>query len=181
MANLPSLEDTTDLILGKEFLTWLWFRSESHNTFTGPDGKLFSVHMEQRVVVQGGDGDMRETASVSGPYSELREARLGLSTGKQVTRALLRLEQDPEQWQLNLKAEDFSFNSLKTPKVDKSGEGEDDIEAIFLEKIYLIEHALGFIDTLFKEFLKLRLGPKWAEEVSELKTWLKITGTPRPA
>ncbi len=177
MADSPYLGQSTDLILGQEFLTWLWFRSESQNTFKLPDGKLFAIHMEQRIVVQGGEGEALETASVSGAYSELREARLGLSTGKKVTRALLRIEQDPEMWQLTLKAADFSLNSLKTPKIEKSGDGEDDPDALFFEKIYLIEHALDFLDTLYAEFLKLRLSASsWKEETAALRVWLQKTG-----
>ncbi|MDR2669694.1 MAG: hypothetical protein LBC14_07070, partial [Desulfovibrio sp.] len=92
MNDTPYLGRTADLLLGQEFLTWLWFRSATGKIFNDVKGRPFTISVEQRVVVQGGDGDHLETASVSGVESELREARLGLVTGKKVSRALLRLE-----------------------------------------------------------------------------------------
>ncbi|MDR2891830.1 MAG: hypothetical protein LBV80_01920 [Deltaproteobacteria bacterium] len=172
MSNVEYLGQSVDMLLGQEFLTWLWYRSETANKFkAGPDEE-FSVFMEQRIVVQGGEGELIETASVSGAMSELREARLGLTTGKKVTRALIRLEQEPETWQLTLKAEDFSIGSLKTPKVEGGAEKDDDPDAIFFEKVYLLEKGLSFIDALYKEFLRLRLGSNWIEEVRDVQAWL---------
>jgi len=118
MTDTPYLGQSTDLILGQEFLTWLWFRSATGSIFNDGKGRPFNVSMEQRIVVQGGEGDHVETASVSGVDSELREARMGLTTGKKVTRAQIRLERDPEEWQVTLKAADFALGSLKTPKVE---------------------------------------------------------------
>ena len=157
MSDTPYLGQTTDIILGQEFLTWLWYQSDTApGSFIDSKGMPFSISMEQRIVVQGGDGDSLETASVSGSPSPLREARFGLATGKKVTRALLRLEKDDLAWQLSLKAEDFSCNSLKTPKVEKDAE-DDDPDAMILEKIYLMESCLNLLDSLYIQFLKLRL------------------------
>ena len=81
--NEPYLGQTTDMVLGQEFLTWLWFRSETQPMgFKDKEGVPFSMNLEQRIVVQGGEGDSLETASVSGSLSQLREVRLGLRTGK---------------------------------------------------------------------------------------------------
>ena len=72
--NEPYLGQTTDMVLGQEFLTWLWFRSETQPMgFKDKEGVPFSMNLEQRIVVQGGEGDSLETASVSGSlYSPLR-------------------------------------------------------------------------------------------------------------
>ncbi len=169
MSDTPYLGQTTDLILGQEFLTWLWYKSAVGGIFNDPTGRPFTVSMEQRIVVQGGEGDHVETASVSGPDSELREARMGLTTGKKVTRALLRLERDPEEWRVTLKAADFSLGSLKTPKIEKSD--DDDPDALFLEKIHLIESCLELLDTLYKVFLGIRLSSAWKDETARIKDW----------
>ena len=87
MSDTPCL-DSTDNILGQEFLTWLWYQSDvAPGAFVDKEGQPFSVSMEQRIVVQGGEGDAKETATVAGTLSPLREARFGLGTGKKVTRA----------------------------------------------------------------------------------------------
>jgi len=169
--------ENTDVILGREFLTWLWYRSETANGMfrmsraSGHEGEAFHVSMEQRVVVRGGEGDHQETASVSGSLSPLREARLGLQTGKLVVRALIRLEKDGMEWQLNLKAEDFSLGSLRSPSLPKEEDG-DDPDARFLEKMYLLELALDMLDDMYRQFLELRLSANWNQETAEVATWM---------
>ncbi len=171
--------DNIDVLLGQEFLTWLWYRGEfadglfRMSTESGHEGDAFHVRLEQRLVVRGGEGDYQETASVSGSFSPLREARLGLSTGKQVVRALVRFSKDELDWQLTLKAEDFCLNSMRTPPVAKPEEG-DDPDAIFLEKIYLIESCLDLIDDVYLQFLKIRLSEQaWDEEVKAVAAWIQ--------
>lgn len=167
-SNVPQ---SLDLMIGQEFLTWLWFRSETDNVFKAGEDS-FHVFMEQRIVVQGGEGELIETASVSGAMSELREARLGLTTGKKVTRALLRMEQDPEMWQVGIKAEDFSMSGFKTPKIEADAEKDDDPDAAFFEKMYLLEKGLGFFDAIFQVFIRLRLGSSWKEEIRNIQEWM---------
>lgn len=173
MSDTPYLGQTTDIILGQEFLTWLWYQSDTApGSFSDKNGLPFHVSMEQRIVVQGGEGDNLETASVSGSLSPLREARFGLATGKQVTRALIRLEKDDLAWQLTLKAADFSLNSLKTPKVEKESADEDQ-DAQLLEKLYLTELCVGLMDALFTRFLHVRLSAaQWNKEIQDVHNWM---------
>jgi hypothetical protein len=172
MTDAPYLGQTADLVLGQEFLTWLWFRSATGCIFNDKSGRPFSVSLEQRIVVQGGEGDHVETASVSGIDSELREARLGLVTGKKVTRALLRLERGPEEWRVTLKASDFSLSGLKTPKVERDSQN-DDPDGALLEKLYLIDACLELTDATFAAFLATRLdAPAWREEVARMRAWM---------
>ena len=106
--NEPYLGQTTDMVLGQEFLTWLWFCSETQPMgFKDKEGVPFSMNLEQRIVVQGGEGDSLETASVSGSLSQLREVRLGLRTGKKVTRALVRFEREELAWQTTIRRKIF--------------------------------------------------------------------------
>ena len=170
--NDPYLGQTTEVVLGQEFLTWLWFRSETAPLgFVDKNGQPFTVSMEQRIVVQGGEGEALETASVSGPLSPLREVRLGLVTGKKVTRALVRFERDGMGWQVTLKAEDFALGSLRTPKVER--EEDDDPDAIFLEKMYLIEQCLDLFDVAYDLFLRVRLNTAdWNQEVRTMGEWM---------
>lgn len=173
MSSMPYLGESTDIVLGQEFLTWLWFRSDTAPLFSAPDGGPdFTVSMEQRIVVQGGEGEAKETASVSGVMSDLREARLGLTTGKQVSRALVLFSRDPEEWRVTLKAADFSLGSLKTPSVEKGDSQDDDPDALFYEKIHLTETCLTFFDAIYAEFLGLRLSRAWEEETKKIREWM---------
>ena len=160
-------------ILGGEFLTWLWYQSDvAPGAFTDDQGAPFAVSMEQRIVVQGGEGDAKETASVTGTLSPLREARFGLGTGKKVSRALVRMEKDDMAFQVSLRAEDFSLGSLKTPKLEKSGD-DDDPDALLLEKFYLIEVFLGLLESLYASFLRLRLSSDWSKTVQKISAWIR--------
>ncbi len=164
----------SDIILGQDFLTWLWYKSETagNDAFQTKEGRHFMVHMEQRICVQGGEGESLDTATVSGPMSELREARLGLATGKKVTRALLRFERESETWLLTLKAEDFAFSGMKTPTVEKN-DAKDDPDALFLEKMYLLEACLEMLDILYQRFLEIRLSPEWEREILNVRGWIR--------
>lgn len=167
-----SRTESADIILGQEFLTWLWYRSDTvSGEFTDKNGAPFAVSMEQRIVVQLGEGDAKETASVTGSFSPLKEARFGLGTGKKVSRAQIRLEKDELAFQLTLKAEDFSLGSVKTPKVDKIAQ-DDDPDALLLEKFYLLEICVDLLDSLYERFLRLRLSPDWQNEVAHIGRWL---------
>ena len=171
--NTEYLGQDTDFILGQDFLTWLWYKSETtQGSFETQKGEFFSVVMEQRISVQGGQGDSLETATVSGAMSELREARMGLNNGKKVSRALLRLERDTDNWQVSLKAENFSLNALKLPKLDKP-EADEDPDAALLERLYLIDTCLELLDELYKMFLNLRLTSEWDDEVKKVREWME--------
>ena len=159
-------------VLGEEFLTWLWFQSDvAPGAFVDKEGHPFSVSMEQRIVVQGGQGDAKDTATVAGTLSPLTEARFGLGKGKKVTRATIRLEKNDLAFQFTLKAGDFTLGSLKTPKVEKPEEG-DDPDAMLLERFYLIEVCLGLLENLYATILRLRLSADWSETVQEITAWI---------
>lgn len=166
--------ETVGLALGQEFLTWLWFASETTSgLFRTKEGEAFSVTVEQKVSVQGGEGEAKETAVCSGPMAELREARLGLRTGKKVNKAKVRVEKDEVSWQVLLDAANFTLQGLKTPKVEMKLEEGEDPDSRILEKIYLLEKCTDFLDTVFTRFLALRFGPQWPEEAAHLRKWLE--------
>lgn len=168
-----SLTERESALLGQEFLTWLWYASEARGgLFKTPDGAHFTCFMEQRVAVQGGEGDSRETAVVTGAHARLSEAKAGIRRGKKVNKALLKFDQDGESWTVQIKAEDFALGSLKPPKTEKAGEDEDP-DGAFLEKMYLYEKCLAFFDTIYREFLSVRLSAtRWPEELKAFGVWL---------
>lgn len=163
---------STDGMLGQDFLTWLWFRSEQGRPFFTHKEVPFELSMEQRIVVRGGKGDAQETASVTGLLSSLREAKLGLLTGKKVVQALARIEKDGMAWQSLIKAEDFSIGSLRSPSVERDPDS-DDMDALFLEKAYLVDLYLDMLDDLYRQFLHVRLDlARWSKEEAAVGEWI---------
>lgn len=169
-----ALAERENSILGQDFLTWLWHATEARGgVFKDRDGREFHLRMEERLSVQGGDGEGLESASVKSPSGELTEARTGLRTGKKVNRAQLRFDRDPEAWQLTLKDSDFSLSGLKTPKIETKDREDDDPDARVLEKLFLVEQCLELLDGVYREFLAVRLNPgKWAEETRAVAVWI---------
>jgi len=166
--------ETVSLALGQEFLTWLWFAGETSNgLFRTREGEVFFVMVEQKVSVQGGEGEAKETAVCSGPMAELREARMGLRNGKKVNKAKVRVEKDEVSWQVLLDASNFTLQGLKTPKVEMKLEEGEDPDSRILEKIYLLEKCTDYLDVVFARFLALRFSPQWPEETARLRRWLE--------
>ncbi|WP_027180408.1 hypothetical protein [Maridesulfovibrio bastinii] len=172
--DLLLLAERENTLIGQDFLTWLWFKSEIVNgMFETADGEKFMLYLEHRISVQGGDGENVDTATVSAASGNMSEALQGLKTGKKVTRAQIKMEIDENLWQTQVKAEDFTFSGLKTPKVEMKTEEGDDPDGKFLEKIYLIEKCIALFDAVFLEFIKLRISPEWKDEVSKFRSWLR--------
>ena len=160
--------------IGQDFMTWLWFLCESRNGhIRDSQDQEFIMSLEQKITVQGGEGESRDINVSSGQLSELKEARMGLKSGKKVNQAKLKIEQDSEAWEMQLRAENFDFTGLKTPKVEMKVEEGEDPDSRFLEKMFLIEKVLGFVDDLFQQFLRKRFSDKWSEELAEMKKWIE--------
>ncbi len=167
--SIPS-EELINTILGQDFLTWIWFCSENNSiSFYDRDRQCFSVCMEQKVVVQGGEGESLEIASVSGTYSSLKEARFGLQVGKKVIHALIFFEKMELSWKVFLKAEKFSLSGVTTPKIMVEN---DESDTSFLEKMYLIETGLSCLDSCYRLFLEKRLSSDWLVELQYMAQWI---------
>ena len=162
-----------DSVLGQDFLTWLWFRSEKNGwLFPIKDASEVNVYLEQKLSVRGGTGNNVEKAVVSGPHAEFTEAKLGLKNGKLVDKTLVRFERDGATWTVLLNSDDFSLSGLKTPKIKTRPEEGDDPDAPFLEKMLLLEQCMGFIDELYRQFLAIRLSTDWTKELRTFRGWL---------
>ena len=160
--------------IAQDFLTWLWFKSEKNNgQFESPEGEVFGLTMGDKIVVQGGDGEFKESAMSSGKNSMFQEAKHGLRTGKKVYSAKIIIEYNGDEWSFFIKSEDFSITSFKTPKIAKKIQQDEDPDGLFFEKVYLVEKALDLFDSVFMEFLKIKFDPAWEEELEELRTWIK--------
>ncbi len=168
-----SLVERENTLLGQDFLTWLWYKTDSDNVlFQLPDNRTFSLHMEQKLSVQGGEGETKATATVTSPAGELSEAKTGLSTGKKVHKAQLQFSMDQDDWLVTVSAADFGLSGLKTPKVSTKDDEGDDPDAKFLEKFFLVERCLEMIDIVYTQFLRLRMSRDWAEEAARIKLWI---------
>jgi hypothetical protein len=177
-AALPALPPGDDpLTIGREFLTWLWFKSEERNgTVPIPDAGECEVTFLRRLVLESGDGEYAETVVCQGLHADLKEGKEALRQGKKITAARLRIAHDKTEWEFTFKADRFHFQSMKLPMLPESDGDEVDREGQLLERIYLIEKAAGMMDLLFGSFLNIRHSGDWGTEQTRMQKWLTQAG-----
>ncbi len=172
----PGREETSDApALGREFLTWLWFKSEERGgAVMIPDVGDVEVVVSRRLALESGDGEYSETVVCQGLHADLKEGKAALREGKKVKEARLQLSLKTDQWEFTLKGDPFQFQSLKLPSgLALSEEGEEK-EGRLLERISLVENAVQTMDQLFAFFLRRRVSGEWAaEEIPRIKKWMQ--------
>jgi recombination associated protein RdgC len=158
---------------GREFLTWLWFKSEERNgIITVPDMGENEVIFLQRLVLASGDGEYSETVVCQGLHADMQEGKEALRRGKKIKEARLKVVKDETKWEFTFKADMFQFQSLKLPAIMELEE-EMDREGRNLERIYLVERIIDTMDRLFTAFLQIRNSSQWKEdELPRMGKWV---------
>jgi hypothetical protein len=161
--------------LGNEFLTWLWFVIENDmETLSQCDPDFVDLDVGNRMVLENRLANGKETLTIKGDAAGLEEAVLALNKGALITDLQLLYKSGPLQWSFSIKGESLSFSGMKLPE---SGpiESSDDVEGVILEKIYLYDKPLEFLDNLYQTFIKLRLSDAWPNTITPaLKKWLRM-------
>ncbi len=164
--------------IGREFLTWLWYRTELRGGVVDVPGEGdLAVSFERFIVLDTGEGTARESVTCQGPSAELLEAKTGLRTGKKVARARIRMGRDDDQWVFTIDGKTLDITSLKIKRGISSNDDEADddlaLEARAIEKAHMLFRACESLDLLFKAFMEIRLDPDaWQEESGNLEKWL---------
>ena len=159
--------------LGNEFLTWLWFVIEQDPSILKKlDPELTSFEIGNRIVLEKRHKKAVERITIKGEDADLDEAMLALKKGALVTEFNLIFRSVQQKWQFTLKGESLNLSSLKTPQTAPP-ESQDDLEATVLEKIFLYDKILQFLEKLYKYFIKLRISNNWqGREMALIKKWI---------
>ena len=187
-ANQATTEALLDLIkanqwLGWDFLLWLLHRTmaESGEYRVGRSGPLtagepFVAYLNDRLVLQSVTEAGTQKITVAGAQDHFREVLAALQLGKRITEATIYLEKEENCWKLTLKGELFHFASLKAPPVqiekDATVDAFAEREAVFFERMHLLESGLQLFDSLFATFLSERLGEGWPTTEARIASWL---------
>jgi recombination associated protein RdgC len=168
--------ESTDAVslIGREFLTWLWFKSEERNgRIKISDTEEVELHFLKRIALEAGEGEYSQGVVCHGIHAELKEGKEAIRQGKKVKEAGIKLIHNQNEWEFTLKADSFHFQSLKLPIQDWQ-ETPEDPSGSLLERIYLIESALKTIDNIYESFLQIRYSPQWeGKETKLLAKWLE--------
>ena len=158
--------------LGRDFLTWLWFKSETNNGwFDLEELGMAEVWFNGRVTLQPESDQEPETITCIGENSRLSEARFALTKNKKVTQALVKLIMGDHEWTFTLDSMWMNFKSLKSPKIllDK----DDDPDGLFYERVFLMDQPIRAVDRIFLSFIRLRTSTDWdTMELPALISWI---------
>jgi hypothetical protein len=159
--------------LGHQYLTWLWHIIDTgmYRDFFDTKEKII-LTVGNRIVLENRRFKDIETVTISGDLADLTEGKVALKKGALVSEMNIKIEKDGQPWALTLKGESLSFVNLKTPVVGQSQIPED-LDGAVLEKIYLFETAIQIMDTVYRSFIKQRLGNDWEGKITgRIKKWI---------
>lgn len=150
----------TRRFLGREFLTFLWFQSLVFEKFdVGTLGQV-TLHFDKTMTLETSRDDVggfKEKSTLLSPEpTYAREAVEALRQGKLLTRCKLTMTRGEQTFTFGLDADTLGISSAKLPPI-VADVGED---AIY-ERIGLLEDLEASVETIFYQFLELRLSPSW--------------------
>ncbi len=119
--------------LGRDFLTWLWFRCEAEGgefDLGGRDGGgQTAVMIEDALALVSVDEEGSVMTLRKGSPTARPEAANALAAGMTLKKARVFVARGPREWQFTLDGETLDLGGLKTPEIDDKeetpgGEGE---------------------------------------------------------
>jgi hypothetical protein len=169
--------------LGWEFLQWLMFRSSEGSSeykvaAPGPaeKGELFIAFVHDRFVLMEEHEEGKRRSAISGPQKDFSETRKAIQSGKNITEATIYFERDMFKWKLSLKGDIFAFASFSCPPVkiekDSTVDAAMERDAVFFERMALLETGVQLFESLFSSFLSDRLFGPWPKITKAFGEWL---------
>jgi len=156
--------------LGPEFLSWLWYRTETKGpefSVSGIEGAI-EIWFDDRLIVGSTLVNAQENHFKGGHPTTSLEARSALRLGKLATEARIRIVHGSREWSFVLKGADLSLNGVKIPSVLS----KDDEERLY-ERLYLLEELDRMVFGIFGQFLKLRGSEDWVQnELPAIRRWV---------
>lgn len=174
--------------VGREFLLWLWFESELFDaTLSTREHGPFGLWLERRLVLSEGKESTRITAPTPGLGREAKEALL---RGQLPESAGIRIAWRDDETSLIFKAETLGVSGLKLQTILGGKEEEpnqlleemlgnkgkkpkprkeaDDTHEVFYERMQMTAEFEELLETLYRDFLALRLSESWKTVVTPL-------------
>jgi hypothetical protein len=154
--------------LGREFLTWLWFKSETqnHKIQTKHYGE-FQLFIDNKIVLSSASGSVRENSLKGGSPAYAQEASAALSSGKMLQEAKFVLQNHELHWGFSISADDLALKSIRLPVVAQENTMEH-----FTQRIAYTRMLNDIIEELYKEYMNLRLTNLFEKEAENIQQWL---------
>ena len=157
----------SDITVGREFLTWLWYCSEKRG------GLMRSAeHGEFAYMVEGpldfvmeGRG-AHETIMKKGQPMLAVETKAALQSGKTLKSAKITFCRGEEVWNFTLDADTFTFKGMKLPQTENF-----DQVGKFQERMIFLEIFRSVFFELFSSYIEERTS-NWDLVANEIKHWV---------
>ncbi len=155
--------------LGQDFLTWLWFYSETAGGTLDTDVGTFAAAVEGPLmfVMEGAGAHVALLRKGSPELSA--EAKTALVSGKKLARAHLTLASGDTAWTCTLDATDFVFRSIRLPR-------EEALDAVsrFHSRVVALGTLRDAFLAFFDRFVRQRFDPAaWRGVCDEMKQWVR--------
>lgn len=154
--------------LGREFLTWLWYRSEADDgpvALCGKDELLVTVERGMRLICDFGLSG--STTVCADAPARAPEARAAVRIGKQPVRMGLTLGAPAGEFRLTLDGPRLAVSGLVVPEPPADADERARLE----HRFDAIADAAGLVDALFERFLLLRVSRDWNAELRRMTAW----------
>jgi hypothetical protein len=158
--------------LGNEFLTWLWYRTETDSdSIIAADDSEITVMLARSLFLDCPRGQLGQVEiSHEGP-SRQGEARYAIRAGKLPRRVGLTMVRNDQQYECTLAAETLGVSAARLPPAsDEALAGG--ARSLLVERIGRIRDFVETLDLLYDAFCALRFG-KWEKEFHGMQRWLK--------
>jgi len=167
--DLELIDHPASRFLGREFLIWLWWRSErDFGSIELGDFGTVDFWIDDRIVFRTVGDDPQTSDLKGGAPATTAEARTALQAGKTIDAARLGLRVKEREYTLEVRSEGLEIAGLKVP-----GEVKDGVDEKLYERMFLLEEASGILDLLFDRFADARLSESWEEAtLQEIRSWV---------
>lgn len=168
--------------IGTDFMGWLLYltmneASEYRVNRPGPllENEPFVAYINDRVVLIGEGEGGTQMITVNGSQDRFNEVKSAMQCRKKITEATIHLESGDYHYSLILKGEAFHFASFNSPAVRIERDADDqrmEHEAVFFERMLLLDKGLQLFNSLFRTFLDARLGSGWGDMERTIDYWV---------
>jgi len=156
--------------LGEEFLTWLWYLSETQREpIAIARVGACEIAMGQEIILGEEGGDAQTVVLRGDMPSASAEAREALAAGKRLRRAKMYFTLDGVQWGCTLAGSTLALAGLRVPAAAGA-----DFESHCLTRLEAVERLSRALQHLFEQFLERRLDPdRWSRQLNAIAQWIQ--------
>ena len=182
----------TKSFLGREFLTWLWFKSEtlqqpirleSNHLSKEKKNLMIEFWIDDRIFFQPYNKLGHDNILRGGNPSRSDEATASLANGRVIKEIKIGIKiEEHGDYTAILNAEDLHPKSLQVPQNHASTSDEDSTDDfdILLKRLQDTEVFLEALDGLFSLFIVERSSKSWeGSQIAKMKKWVSHKKTPR--